>query len=135
MEFSSIHSHQDDTQRMHYTHGTESEGKMKIEKKNSKKKIHIILSLTEEENFKVKIEKKNWKKIQIRRIEKKKFDFFFSKKILSLTLGDCPCPMLGSNSKLQNQKKLQVQNIKFKTSNSKPPKKKKIRKKKLQKKI
>ena len=83
MEFNSIHSHQDDTPRMHYTHGTESEGKMKrernfekknskkknqkkikkkIQKKNSKKKlkkkIQIILSLTEEENFKVKIEKK-----------------------------------------------------------------------------
>ena len=81
MEFNSIHAHQDDTPCMHYTHGTESEGKMKRkkkfkkkkfkkknQKKNSKKKfkkkikkkkIQIILSLTEEENFKVKIEKKN----------------------------------------------------------------------------
>ena len=63
MEFNSIYSHQDDTPRMHYTHGTKSEGKMKKEKKIKKKKIQkkkiqIILSLTEEENFKVKIEKK-----------------------------------------------------------------------------
>ena len=55
MEFNSIHSHQDDTPRMHYTHGTESEGKMK-RKKNSKKKIQKKKS---KKKFKKKIQKKN----------------------------------------------------------------------------
>ena len=50
MEFNSIHSHQDDTPRMHYTHGTKSEGKMKIEKKSKKK------------NSKKKFQKKKFKK-------------------------------------------------------------------------
>ena len=39
MEFNSIYSHQDETPRMHYTHGTESEGKMKREGKKLKKKL------------------------------------------------------------------------------------------------
>ena len=38
MEFYSIYSHQDDNPRMHYTHGTKSEEKMKIEKQVRKAK-------------------------------------------------------------------------------------------------
>ena len=55
MEFNSIHSHQDDTPRMHYTHGTESEGKMKRKKKIQKKKIQKKI---QKKNSKKKIQKK-----------------------------------------------------------------------------
>jgi len=64
MEFNSIHSHQDDTPRMHYTHGTESEGKMK-RKKKFKKKI-------QKKKSKKKFKKKNSKK----KLKKKKFKLF-----------------------------------------------------------
>ena len=63
MEFNSIHAHQDDTPCMHYTHGTESEGKMK-RKKKLKKKIQK------------KNQKKNSKKKFKKKIKKKKFKLF-----------------------------------------------------------
>ena len=103
--------------------------KKKFKKKNSKKKIQIILSLTEEENFKVKIEKKNWKKIQIRRIEKKKFDFFFFKKNSKSHSRGLPLPHAGvkfktSKSKETSSSKHQIQNLQKKKFEKKNFKKK-----------
>ena len=59
--------------------------KKKNSKKKLKKKIQIIVSLTEKENFKGKIEKKNWKTIQNRNWKKNFRKKKFQKKSVSLS--------------------------------------------------